>query len=451
MDSKRVLIVSNTSLSQETSNGRTLSNLLQAFHPSRLAQFYIHGTPDYAVCSGYYSVSDKEALNAFCLKKQKKKSSAENVAAKSYAHDVPDTLKTPQPVAAAGTKTSISAQNQIKEPAPPKAAQEKVVRSCKNLVLRDFVWMSYRWWDKDFTKFIDDFRPEVVLLQAGDSPFMFAIARKIAKKYQAKLTMFNTENYVLKEVLYSGAKKNDIWHRILRHRLRAQYRRFMKKADYCTYNTEWLEAAYQEAYPHPGKSSTFYVSTELKPVEHAPEDSYVITYCGNLGVGRTAPLLTIAKVMQQSVPEAKLHIYGKFPSAKEQSRFLSLPNVECHGTVPYTQVPGILSASTMVLHCENPKRVENLKYAFSTKIADSLACGRPFLVYASQEYPFVRYLAEHDCAHIASTPEQLAELLAKCRDRDYCDKPLQNAQTLALENHATDVNSQRMHSILCSL
>lgn len=450
---KRILTISNECFSAQSSNGRTITNLLQCFSPAELAQFYLHGNPDKDFCGNYYTVSDRDAMNAF-LYRQKKTAKAS--AEKCVRNDEDKQVIT----ASSDIATVSSDPHGVKKnvaPSEPTAASgqqnapQKIARSCKNLVLRDIVWKSYRWWKKDFTKFLDDFRPEVVLLQAGDSPFMYAIARKIAKKYQAKLTMFNTENYVLKEVLYSGAKKNDIWHRILRHRLRAQYRRFMKKADYCTYNTEWLEAAFQEAYPHPGKSSTFYVSTELKPVEHAPEDSYVITYCGNLGVGRTAPLLTIAKVMQQSVPEAKLHIYGKFPSAKEQSRFLSLPNVECHGTVPYTQVPGILSASTMVLHCENPKRVENLKYAFSTKIADSLACGRPFLVYASQEYPFVRYLAEHDCAHIASTPEQLAELLAKCRDRDYCDKPLQNAQTLALENHATDVNSQRMHSILCSL
>lgn len=450
---KRILTISNECFSAQSSNGRTITNLLQCFSPAELAQFYLRGNPDRDFCENYYTVGDRDAMNAFlCRQKKSKKASAEkqvrNNEDKQVAASVSD-IATVLPEPHDNMKNTVTPEPIFAS--EQQNAPKKVARSCKNMVLRDIVWKSYRWWKKDFTKFLNDFRPEVVLLQAGDCPFMYAIARKIAKKYHAKLAMFNTESYVLKEKLYSGAKEKDIWHRILRHRLRVQYRRFMKKADYCIYNTEWLEAAYQEAYPHPGKSCTFYVSTELKPEDHAPQDSYDITYCGNLGVGRSVPLLTVAKVMQHAVPEAKLHIYGKFSSAKEQSRFLALPNVECHGTVPYTQVPGILSVSTLVLHCENPKRVENLKYAFSTKIADSLACGRPFLVYASQEYPFVRYLASYDCAHIATTAEQLADVLIKCKDRAYCDKPLQNAQALAAKNHATDENSRRMHAILCSL
>lgn len=47
---KRVLIVSNTGLSPDTSNGRTMAVLLKAFNRDSLAQFYLHGKPDEMNC-----------------------------------------------------------------------------------------------------------------------------------------------------------------------------------------------------------------------------------------------------------------------------------------------------------------------------------------------------------------------------------------------------------------
>lgn len=443
----RVLTLSNECFSEQSSNGRTMAQLLRDFSPEELAQFYLHGLPDEKVCKNYFCVSDKQALNAFLCKRQKKPAQkmAPTKAIAPAAKEKAPAPSIPAPAAPAEPKI-VTPQMPV-----PQKAPEKVQRSCKNLVLRDIIWRTNRWWKKDFTAFLREFQPEVVLLQAGDSPFMYAIARKIARKYHAKLAMFNTESYVLKKILYAGAKEKSFWHLLLRHRLRVQYRKFMKRADYCTYNTEWLEAAYQEAYPHPGKSCTFYVSTQLTPTDHATQDSFDVTYCGNLGVGRTAPLMQVAKVLGEAIPEATLHIYGKFLSQKEQAAFLQLPNVAVHGVIPYAQVPETLSASTLVFHCEHPKRVEDLRYAFSTKIADSLACGRPFLVFALRDYPFVQYLAEAGCAHIASTPEELKELLLRCKDPAFCDFVLPNAKTLAYKNHNMQHNAERMHEVLCKL
>lgn len=444
----RVLTLSNECFSEISSNGRTLAQLLGAFAPEELAQFYLHGTPDENVCNNYFSVSDKEALNAFLCKRQKKPA-RNNTLSPKPAFSAEEKATVPVSV----TPSNAASENRaaVTQSALPQKMPERVQRSCKNLVLRDIIWHTNRWWKKDFTAFLREFQPEVVLLQAGDSPFMYAIARKIARKYHAKLTMFNTESYVLKKKLYAGAKEKSFWHLVLRRRLRVQYRKFMKRADYCTYNTEWLEKAYQEAYPHPGKSCTFYVSSQLEPMDHAKKDSFDVTYCGNLGVGRTAPLMQFSKVLREAIPEATLHIYGKFQSQKEQAAFLQCPNVIVHGVIPYAQVPETLASSTLVLHCEHPKRVENLRYAFSTKIADSLACGRPFLVFASREYPFVQYLAEADCAHIASTPEELKELLLRCKDPAFCNSVLPNAKALADKNHSLQHNAERMHEVLCKL
>ena len=411
---KKILIISNEPLSDASANGRTMKNMLLNFPRENLAQFYLHGIPDTDACGSFFRVTDRDALNAFLHKKE--------------------TSKHPKPSAA---------RNGSRE-----TAHYRPVRSYRNLVLRNLVWQSMRWWTKDFSAFLEAFSPDIVLLQAGDAPFMYKIARRIAKKYHAGLVMFNTEHYVLKKVMYAYSGENLFWHNILMQSLKKQYGKFMRFADYCIYNTQALETAYQEAYPHPGKSAVLYTTSTM---EQLPDESgavFSLMYCGNLGAGRCVPVQEMADVLFAVDPEARLDIYGKFPSQAEQDAVCKKANVCYHGFVDYSELMPRMREATMLIHCENKDRVENLKYAFSTKIADSLASGKPFLVYASGEYPFVQYLAENRCAHLAGNPEELKTVLEKCKKcKEYRNQYTDQARLIAEQNHSREKNCQEIGRI----
>lgn len=415
----RLLCISNEPFSLGSANGRTLMNLLREYDRAALAQFYIHGKPDTTFCSNYFCVSDRAALNAFLHRKEQQQA---------------------QP----GEK-----------PSGGNGAVRPVRKSCRNRLLRDIVWQSCAWWTTDFDAFLDNFAPQIVLLQAGDAPFMYAIARKIARRYNARLVMYNSENYVLKQYLYAGARQEGIWHTLLKHRLKTQYRRFMQRADFCIYSTEQLEEDYQNAYPHAGRSLTLYTVSELKPKhpgEPSAKDRFHLVYCGNLGVGRVKPLAELARILNEVDPDAKLEIYGRFVSQAEQELLCAEPNVMYHGVVDYSSVSEVLQTADMIVHCENSERLINLRAAFSTKIADSLAVGTPFLVYADKGYPFVQYLLRNRCAHIAGDTEELREILNKCR----CDLPyrwqfIPNALETAKANHSVQNNCSRFNAAMESL
>lgn len=420
---KRILVISNEALADGSSNGRTLKNLLLDISKEYLAQFYIHGTPDPDVCACYYCVSDKDALNAFLHKK---------------------------PV---NTKKVQAEQSNAKTEAPE--AGRKILRNYRNLFVRNMVWQSMQWWTKEFDAYLEAFRPEVVLLQAGDAPFMYKIARRIAKKYSAKLMMFNTENYVLKKRMYA-AKSSDkmFWHNLQMASLRRQYRKFMNQVDYCTYATEYLEQVYQKRYPHPGRSTAFYVGTQMQDCSQlAGEDSnFSLVYCGNLGVGRVPVLCEMAQVLKKVDEQAKLVIYGKFVAEMDKQRLCAFDNVEYRGFVAYEEIPQVFAKASLVIHCENITQLEDLKAAFSTKIADSLACGKPFLVYATREYPFAQYLERNCAAHVAETPQELYGVLRKCKeDKAYAQQFITNAKRVAAENHDAKKNSQRFREIVCTM
>jgi len=416
---KRILVISNEAVSDGSSNGRTLKNLLLDIPKEYLAQFYIHGTPGPDVCACYYSVSDKDALNAFL---HKKPASAQKVQA--------------------GAKTGAPTE------------ERKIQRNYRNLFLRNMVWQSMRWWTKDFDAFLMAFSPEVVLLQAGDAPFMYKIARRIAKKYRAKLMMFNTENYVLKKRMYA-AKPSDkmFWHNLQMASLKRQYRKFMDRADFCTYATEYLERVYQKRYPHPGRSAVFYTGTQMQDCSGlaGEESGFSLVYCGNLGVGRAPVLCEMAQVLKKVDEQAKLVIYGRFATETDKECVCAFDNVDYRGFVAYEEIPRILAKASMVIHCENITRLENLKTAFSTKIADSLACGKPFLVYTTREYPFAQYLEQNCAAHIAENPQELEDVLRKCmEDKAYAEQFITNAKRVVAENHDAKKSSQRFRQIVCA-
>lgn len=414
----RILVVSNECFSETSSNGRTIMNFMRGVNPVHLAQFYLHGNPDMTFCRNYYRVSDRDALNAFLHKKSDKIS---NVPGK-------------------------------KEAVVHKASSEekKVERNCRNLVLRNTVWMSFRWWDQAFEDFIDRFNPTVVLFQAGDMPFMFSIAMRISSERNIPLIMYNSEGYVLKKTMYAKASKTSVWHAILQKSLKHEYKKIMNIVSYCIYNTEYLEQCYQKKYPHDKKSTTLYTVSEMKELDEKCEtNEFHLLYCGNLGVGRADTLDEIAKILKNVDDHAVLDIYGKFVSEEDKNKVCANSNVYYGGFVSYNEIPDLMSKATMLLHCENPDRINNLKHAFSTKIADSLASGRPFLVYASNDYPFVQYLKKNDCVHIASSPDELDSLLSLCISDEYFRKKyIANGLKVAAENHSLEKNCNKFRTVV---
>lgn len=407
-DKYKILVISNICFSEE--KNRTLCDLVKFINSNQVANFYLHGNPDKKICSNYFCVSDKDALNSFFHKKK---------------------------------ETSLTLCNN------KESNKFKIKKNCRNLLFRDLIWSSFKWWSKNFDKFLDDFLPNIILLQAGDSPFMYTIALKIAKKYNASLVMYNTEDYVLKKKLYYYALKYSIFHKLLQRRLKRVYKKFMQKVSFCIYNIMELEEEYQKKYPHPGKSITLYTASKISKLnETIDTSSFHLLYCGKLGVGRIKPLDEIAKILYEIDKNAILDVYGNFNNENDKSMLLSNSNVHYGGFVSYNEILTLMSKSSMLIHCENSEMIDDLRHSFSTKIADSLSSGIPFLVYASEEYYFVKYLIKNNCAHIANNKEQLKTILFNCiYDEQYRKKYVNSAIKVAHLNHNDKKYWQQMENV----
>ena len=423
----RLLIVSNCCLSNSTSNGRTLKNFLIGWPKDKLAQFCIHfDDPDYSMCSNYYRVSDRDALNAFKLK-----------GVKSGVVD-------PEQNRIAENSRNVTSTNSSDE--------KKVGRNAFSAYIREIVWDSKKWKGDYFDNWIKEFNPEVVLLQAGDNGFLCRICLEISNMYNIPIVIYNSESYYFKNFDHmrsSGWKK--LFFPIFKRRFRKDFKRLMAKAHSAIYCCDMLTEDYRMVFDTPGV--TIYTATEVKPCDKsdvAPH-TFKISYLGNLGVGRSDGLITIANALQSISPDLRLDIYGKIHNDSIKNAFDSCPGINYKGFVSYDQVKDVMRDSDVLVHTENFSDYyrKDLKYAFSTKIADSLASGTCFLLYAPAEIAASQYLIRNNAAYVVSDENELKEMLERLiNDPESRNKYLTKAKELVETNHVYSKNSKTFQKIL---
>lgn len=411
----RILVVSNEPFSDSSSNGRTIKNLMSCFKKEELAQFYIHGEPDYSVCDHYFCVSDSDALKAF---KTGKRANGE-----------------------ARTQSSSVAK-------PIRPARE---RNAVTMIARDCIWNSMRWAGDDFYRWIDEFSPEVILLQAGDCAFMFRLARKLASRYALPLVIYNSESYYFKKYDYFCSSGFSKWlYPIFHSHFRKEFKKTIKQAQTSIYLCDKLKQDYDTEFDLP--SDVIYTATQMSPVENFERNGDItISYLGNLGVGRHEGLIEIANALQMISPKLFLDVYGRIPNDSVGEAFEQCSGIRYKGFVSYDKVVHIMRSSDILVHTENFSDfyIEDLKYAFSTKIADTLASGVCFVLYAPGPMACTEYLTKNHAAYVISEKEELLPVLSQLIENPCArDKYILNALTLAQENHNGEKNATKFRKII---
>ena len=107
--------------------------------------------------------------------------------------------------------------------------------------------------------------------------------------------------------------------------------------------------------------------------------------------------------------------------------------------------------STLLIHVENFSEfyLEDSQYAFSTKIADSLASGTCLFLYAPKEISCSQYLNEHQAACVANDSkaayDKLQELL---KNEDLRNNYAKRGMEIVRENHSLENNRKKFWHIL---
>lgn len=420
----RVLLISNNALSSTGSNGRTLDALLRSVPASALAQFYITDEPATLPSAGsYFRITDAEAIRCAIL-----------------GGDAGRVVRL-------ATKSSPSQQA---------SSRVRAKRTPARLLIREIVW-SITLWRKPATleQYIASIRPTVIMVQAGDSGFMLRLARKLSRKTSSPLLIFNSEDCFYRKHNYlDGSRAQWPLYRLWRSIYRSAVRATFKHASQMIYSCEPLEQQFSKDFP--ASSAT----TVLTPTDVSPRSDPIRTpakkllYAGNLGLGRLESLLEIARTLETFHPGAELTIFGPALSDSDHQRLVAQENVNYRGFAPYDAVVREMRQCDLVLHVDTlmPHIRRDIRFGFSTKVADCLASGTPMLAYCPPESAVSEYLLKTNAAFVTNDRATLPEVLetaltAGCRRIQVAE----NARVAALENHSFEHNAKIVEQLILSL
>lgn len=419
MNFPKVLIISNNCFSLSSNNGRTLGNFFNGWPQDKLAQFYIKPEiPQEDICSNYLCVSDKMVLDLLMMRKNTE----------------------------SGSETAEKSSTEEGKP---------VSKNAFTMLIRYMIWRIARWRKcYGFDKFVDAFAPEIVLLQAGDTPSMYDLARSISEKRNIPLVIYNSEDHVLRKHNYfPHSLLGKLTYPIFHHILNGSFVKTLKRSSYVVYISDKLQKEYQKLYSH--NSSVIYTSTNVTAnKQNHCNDPLKISYFGNLDFERYISLVDIANAFSAEDSRTVVDVYGKITAPEIHDALVNCKSICTHGFVPYEVIRDVIKNSDVLLHTESFsdsfQRI-NSNY-FSTKIADCLASGKSFFAYAPGHIAFMEYLSENKAAILANKPEKLRETVANIvMSEEFRTQYVEKALWLANENHNFEKNKEKVQSILIKL
>lgn len=415
---KRILIVSNDPLNKMNSNGRTLLDLLKKYEKESLYQFYINKALE-TECENYFSVSDIDALKKLFLLRNTKK----------------------EKIVSMGRSNGVQ--------------KKRMVKTLPKAIIREIVWVLTFKRQKYLKNWVTEIKPEIILFQAGDSAFMYLIALYFSKICNAKMVIFNTEDYYLKNHNYY--LKHNLLYKLWKKYFDYNFLKTINNTELCIYNTNLLKSDYDKVihcnsiviYPASNFDSSY-----LHVKSNHGEKIKNISYLGNLNVsGRFDALMDICEVIKNIDVSININIYSNLSDDKLK-RIRDFKNINYKGFIEYEQVEKIMGESDLIIHMESVSDYSslNLKHAFSTKIPDSLKCGTPFFVYAPTDIATGNYLKENKCAHFVSKKEDLYPYLKKIiYDKEFRYSYIEKGQEISKINHDANVNSDIMMYTLLNI
>ena len=421
----KVLVISNECFSHTSSNGRTLGNFMLGWPKDKLAQFYLSGKPDVSYCENYFHVSDRQAINALMGK--------DDIGGRISSNDL-------NAVCMETASTSMKGK--------------KAARNALTMLGRNAIWRSGAWAKCGYWKWVEAFQPDIVLLQAGDCAFMFQLAHETVKRLSAKLVIYNSEGYYYKDFDYfRGRGFAHMAYPLFQRQLKKALERAYADASCVIYICDELREQYTRDFS--GRAETVFTGSEIHYEERShSNDVFTTVYCGNLGLKRHESLIEIADTLQSISPDLFVDVYGKAPSEQVEEQLIQCKGIRYHGLVPYEQVKQLLRDSDLLLYVESFDAFyqEDIKFGFSTKIADSLASGNCFLLYAPEHFACYQYLWKNQAAYTASNQQELRSILqelienpsARCRYT-------QTALELAEKNHQIEKSTNKFQNILRKL
>ena len=177
-------------------------------------------------------------------------------------------------------------------------------------------------------------------------------------------------------------------------------------------------------------------------------------YNVNLRQRFTSTPIPAKKALNKINCNYKLDVYGKVPNDEVEKAFENCEALNYCGLVSYDRVKEIIGESLLVFHTESTDEFycKDVRHGFSTKIADSLASGTCFVIFAPEMLSCTKYVKENNCGCVITEESELEEKLKEIiNNENLRNIYINNALKTVEKNHNSNKNREKFADIINNL
>ena len=384
---ERILIVGTVPYN-EKSTSRAFESYFYGMSRENLAQIFSNTkTPTKGHCSTLYQITDQRLL--------KRRFNSKIKTGKIYNYEnLVDSWRT----------TDLEIDSKI-------ISKMYSIGKHKNSIIyliRKIIWKRKYWCTPELNKWLEDFQPNCVFLSFSDDFFIPEIALYVAEKFNIPIISSIGDDYY-----FNYNKSISLFYHIYKLKYRALIRRVFQHRGSAIFIGNKIRDKYNKEFGLNGE--TVYLSSSIKrrDFKQINPNNLIVSYFGNIRLGRNKSLNEIANALKEINPIYKLHIYSNEDDSSYYKILINNENVEYHGSVPYSVVQKKTLESDILILVEGFKKkdVDITRYSLSTKVADSLASGVSIFAYGSVDCGAIEYAIETGCIVVCKEKNNLVKTL----------------------------------------
>lgn len=407
----KILVISNNPFSTVNNNGKTLASLFDSYPSQKLAQLYFsQEDPKHPLFNIFYRISDIDILRKIFHK------------TKSCGNEV------------FYRESFLENKNNLELKKNNKIPKNSFFR-----ILREFIWSDRFWNSKELNLWLEKFNPDIVFLCAGDSGFAYKITNYIKKKFDSKLIVYITDDYVLPR------KTISIFWWIRRNFIFSKMKNVINESDLFLTISEKMQKSYKQLFNKESiialNTPSSLLSDDLKQKDTRYKQ--ILVYAGGLHYKRYVTLSLLAKAIyeynktQSSENKVFLQIYSNSIPKESIKEKLCFENAsDFLGSLNQEELKKVFNKADIMVHVEafDKKSIEATRLSVSTKIPEYLSLGKPILAIGPSQIASMEYL--EDCSFCVNNKEDIYTKISEFLSDENLRKTIsKKASEKYLKNH----------------
>ena len=421
------MIMSCSALDKSNSAGSTFSNFFSGMEGVELASMYFgYGEPDNDLDMRYFQVTEKSLLKNLL---DKNSPSGRRVTAGGKAVAMNE-----------GEKKSFDAMRKV--------------RLMVFFWMRELIWRVGRVHSKELKSFVEEFRPDVIMISLNDTCYLARECVRLNKEYGIPVCAFIGDDiYSLRRISFSPL----FW--IDRFIKRASHRRLIKRCEKLFVMTDTAKREFDKTFGADCALLTKSLDFDGEPEYKPAGDPVRFVYTGNLYAGRWRSLSDLGRALERINTEnkakggrqAELIIYSMTPMTARMKKALDIPCVSFMGGAPSSKMPEIQNAADVLVHAESMSRRNMLvvRLSFSTKLVDYMRRARCILAIGPAEQASIAHLAAHGAAvTVTEKDDMYLKVKRLVDDPAEAEEYAQRAWACGAEAHNRRIIQKRLYDEL---